>query len=98
MTIDQLFSVQYVWIFLNLVLILYGLIMFFYGRFCSHKNKNPILFVIIIIYNFIIILFIQKKNDENKLIIEATDESIRITDAKNSNIIDDDKHIQLIDK
>ena len=38
MNIGQFLTAKHVWIILNLVLILYGIIIFFYGKICRHKN------------------------------------------------------------
>ena len=45
MTIGDFFNEKHIWLILNIILILYGLILFFYGKYSGRKNN--ILFVII---------------------------------------------------
>ena len=94
MSIDEILTPKNVWIVLNIILILYSLILFCYGKYSGRKHS--LLFVIYNFYNYICYYFQRDIAEGNGRILGRPDESIRITDIKNNNL-DDDKNINLIE-
>ena len=50
---DNLDTVKNVWIILNIVLVVYALILFCYGKYFKHKDSLSL-----VIYNYLIYIFI----------------------------------------
>ena len=88
---ENLDDVRNIWLILNGVLILYGLILFCYSKFI--KNKDTLHYVIHIINN--IFFQIQKSiGNDTKGMFKRPEDSINI--SINKNIIEDDKKDPLI--
>lgn len=89
---DELSDIKYLWIILNIVLVVYAIILFIYGKYFKRKDSLSL-----VSYNHLIIFnifFIQKNiTDDNKLMYGRTEDSIRITENKEL----DEKKINLIE-
>ena len=92
MSFGEYFNPKKVWIILNIVLVLYSIILFFYGKYS--RRKRSILFVNYNIYNYFYI-FQREIAEDNTRILGRPDESIRITNNKNN--FSEDKNINLIE-
>ena len=95
MSADDYFSPKNIWFILNVILILYGLILFFIGKFTGRKNT----LTFVNLFYIINILIIQKNIlEQNTINIGRPEESIRVTEIKNNNnSLNDDKNINLLD-
>ena len=45
-------SVTSLWIILNLVLVIYALILFIYGKYCRRKDSLSYVIIFVILYNY----------------------------------------------
>ena len=94
MSEDDIFTPKNIWFILNIILILYGLILFFIGKFTGRKNTLSF----VNLFYIIKILIIQKNIlEQNTINIGRPEESIRVTEIKNNNSLNDDKNINLLD-